>query len=99
VTNSYLDAHGTATNTVPLVLALNSKLVAMSLSTQAASVWTAEVRLNGVLVPGASLASGGNPSAYSAGYNIDFNAGDGVQFFCNGTQTNRPRVILWFARR
>jgi hypothetical protein len=98
-TKSYLSAHGLATNVVPIILPTNTTLTAMSLSAAAMANWNAEVRLGGILVSGAVLASGGGTSAYSAAYNINFNAGDGVQIYCNGTGIKKPRVTLWFNRR
>jgi hypothetical protein len=98
VTNSYLNTDEVATNVSPLVLPTGATLVAMSLSAGAAATWTAEVHLGGVLVVGASLASGGAASAYATGYSVAFSAGNGVQIYCNGSSINRPRVILWFKR-
>jgi hypothetical protein len=70
----------------------------MSLSTSVAIVWTAEVRLNGVLVVGATLASGGAAKAFATGYAINFNANDGIQVYSNSL-SRYPNVGLWFKRR
>ena len=99
VTNSYLNSDETPTNITPMVLSTNATLVAMSIASNGPENWTAQVRVGNVLVPGASLASGGLAKAYSSAYSIDFSAGDGVQLYCSGTTINRPRAILWFKRR
>lgn len=81
------------------VLPFDATLIAISLSATVAATWTAEIRLAGSLVTGALLASGGAKTASTSALSIDFNAGDEVQFYCNGTNINRPHMIAVFRRR
>jgi len=99
VTNIYLQADGVYTNVVPLVLPYNATLVAISAATNGAETWTAEVHLNGSLVTGAALSISAASSGYNNSYNIDFNAGDGIQLYCNGSSITNPRIIAYFKRR
>jgi len=48
---------------------------------------------------GALLVSGGAKTAFTSALSIDFNAGDEVQFYCNGTAISRPHMIAVFRRR
>lgn len=94
-TNRYLDKFdGVATNQSPYVAWFNCKLRAISLSTNSASTWTAEVRVNGVAA--STLSSGGNQYAQTSGLNISINAGDRVSFYVNGTGVNRPSIDALF---
>jgi len=100
VTNSYLSAGGEApTNITPFVIPFNSTIIAISASTNGNESWTAEIRENGTLIPGASLVISAASSAYSASYDIDLDAGDKLQLYCNGTNINRPRITVWMKRR
>lgn len=81
------------------VLPFDTTLIAIGISATAAATWTAEVHLGGSLVGGALLVSGGAKTAFTSALSIDFNAGDEVQFYCNGTAINRPHMIAVFRRR
>lgn len=98
-TNVYLrDSDGAPTNQAPYVLPYDATLIAMSSSTNGIETWTAEVHVNGVLVVGATLASTAVDNN-RATYNINFNAGDKVMLYCNGTNIDRPRINAIFRRR
>lgn len=95
-TDTYLDnAFERPSNLVGFVVPYNMTLLAMAAAAQAAGTWTAEVHVGEVLVPGASLAVTAAKTAFAAGYNVQFTAGDELQFFCNGTSINRPTVSIF----
>jgi len=100
ISNSYLQGGGlTWTNESPYVVPFNCTLTAISVATKSAQSWTAEVRIAGVLVPGASLSTTTATSNYVNDLSIDFDEGDEIQVYANGTSINRPNVALFFVRR
>lgn len=99
-TNIYLRGpDGVATNIAPFVLPWDATLVAMTASARDSNTWTAEVRVGGTLVTGASLSIVASTTATNSTLNVDFSAGDGVQTYLNGSGIRQPRVNLVFARR
>ena len=77
----------------------NMTLVGMSVQTNGAETWTARVRKNGVVTNLASLAVSGADGAQASTYNVDFNAGDKIDVFIDGTSVDRPIIMLEFAER
>ena len=60
--------------------------------------WNAEVRKNGVATP--VYTESVTASDYEISVpNVDFDADDEIQFYCNGTAINRPKMIGIFQRR
>lgn len=99
VTNSYLrGVDGNFMNQTPFVIPYDAVLTHMSASTSANETWTAQLRSNGVLIPGATLTITGTDSAYSA-YNINIPAGSKLSLYCNGTAISNPRVDCIFKRK
>lgn len=100
VSDSYLNGpDGPPSNEVPRILPFNATLIAMSSATGVAETWIAEIHLNLTLVPGAFLSTTAAATNYSASYDIDFNAGDGVQFYVNGASVSKPIISAFFKRR
>jgi len=98
-TDIYLrDGDGLPMNQAPYVLPFDATLIFLSLSTDDIETWTAEVHVNNILIPGATLAAAAVDSAEGA-YSIDFSAGDKVMLYCNGTSINRPRINAVFRRK
>jgi hypothetical protein len=101
-TNVYSDTPGSSTsmNIIPFVMPYNSYLETMMISSQAASTWTAEIHVGGVLKTGATLPSAGAQTAYSSNYSAVaiFSAGDKVAFYNNGTSINRPYIWALFRK-
>jgi len=94
-TNRYLDKYdGVSTNQSPFVAWFACTLKAISLSSNAAGTWTAEVHVNGS--PVGTLASGGNQYAQTSGLNIAIAAGDRISFYLNGTSIDRPSIYALF---
>jgi hypothetical protein len=95
-TNQYLDtADGTPTNLVPFIVPVDAELVAMSLSTDGAESWTAEVHVSEVLKTGAILTVTSSNTAFDNTYTgINFTAGDELSLYCNGTNISKPQVII-----
>jgi len=87
------------TNISPIILPFDATLIAVSASGAAAQTWAAEVHLLGSLIAGALVNVTAAQSAFTAALSIDFDAGDGVQLFCNGTSIDRPNIDAVFRRR
>jgi len=97
--NIYLSGpDGTFMNKSPFILPFDATLVYLSVATDGNETWTAEIHVNGVLKPGATLSITNNNASYGI-YNIDFNAGDKIMLYCNGTAIFRPRINAIFIRR
>jgi hypothetical protein len=77
----------------------NATLVGISVQTAASSTWNARVRKNGVVTDLATLALTASAGSQDGTLNVDFNAGDQVQVYLDGTGINRPLVTLEFAYR
>jgi len=76
----------------------DTTLVSLMVSTNGAETWNAEVRKNGVATP--VYTESVTASDYEISVpNVDFDADDEVQFYCNGTGINRPKMIGIFQRR
>jgi len=74
-------------------------LIGISIQTNGAETWTAEVRKNSTLTVQASLAAAAVAGNHANTYNVDFAAGDEIQVYLNtsGTNVDRPVVVLEFA--
>jgi hypothetical protein len=77
----------------------NATLVGISVQTAEAETWTARVRRNGVATNLYSKALTTSVGTQDVTLNVDFDAGDVVQIYCEGTDVNRPLVVLEFAYR
>ena len=77
----------------------NMTLVGMSIQTNGAETWTAQVRKNGVVTNLASLAASAAAGAQDNTFNIDFNAGDKIDVYIDGSSVDRPIILLEFAER
>jgi hypothetical protein len=99
VTNSYLNnSDGIPYNQTPLVLPFDGVIKNISISTTATSTWIGEVRNNGVVVTGATIAATASTAEYGD-YNIHINKGSLLQLYCNGTGVNRPRMVVTIIKR
>lgn len=76
----------------------NTTLVSLMVSTNGSETWNAEVRKNGVVTPVYTESITASDYEISVP-NINFDADDEVQFYCNGTGINRPKMIGIFQRR
>jgi len=76
----------------------NCTLVGLLVSTSGVESWTAEVRKNNVLTPVYSEVVVSSDFVSSTP-DIEFDVGDEVQFYCNGSTINRPKIIGVFQRR
>jgi len=76
----------------------DATLISLMVSTNGAETWDAEVRKNGVATP--VYTESVTASDYEISVpNVDFDADDEIQFYCNGTGINRPKMIGIFQRR
>lgn len=98
VTDVYLQGPGNNfMNTSPFILPYDATLTQISISTNGAATWIAEIRNNGVLIPGAFISVIGISSTY-ASFNISISAGSEIMLFCNGTDIPNPRIDCIFKR-
>ena len=74
-------------------------LVGISIQTNGAETWTAEVRKNGSATVESSLTAVAVAGNETSSLNVDFDKGDEIQVFINGAMVNRPNIKLEFAYR
>jgi len=99
-TNEYARFGGQFTsNQSSARLMKNMTLIGMSIQTNGAETWTARVRKNGAVTNLASLAASAATGAQASNYNLDFDAGDKVDVFIDGSSIDRPVIVLEFAER
>lgn len=100
ITNVYLRGPGsTPTNLAGYVIPFDFKIVGISLATAGLHSWTLEIRKNNNTAPIASLVAVNVERAYDGTLNIDCDAGDELQFYCNGTNINAPTGSVIIRRR
>lgn len=98
-TNEYLRNGLFTSNESSTRLIQNATLVGISLTTAAAETWIARVRRNGVATNLYSESLTASLGTQKNTLNVDFDAGDVIQIYCEGTGINRPLVVLEFAYR
>lgn len=99
VNNSYLRGpDGVEHNLAGSVLPFDSKLIAMSAATTGPETWLLEVRKNDVATAEATL-NVTSDTGYNNTFDVDFDAGDEIQLYCNGTGISRPHGNAVFIRR
>ena len=99
ISNSYLRGmDSTSFNTTPVVIPFNGTIKYISMSTNAISTWVGEVRNNGVVINGATLSTTTSLGTYSS-FNINVNAGDSIQLYCNGTSVANPNMTVLITKR
>lgn len=99
---------GTPHNEAPIRIPFNATLVAISVTTNGAETWDAEVYKN-TDVRGGGTPTDGNKIAElvvtasqsdsSSAYSVNVSTGDEIGVFCRGTTIDRPHVCLFFIRR
>lgn len=95
ITNVYLRGPGNAPmNLAGYVIPFAFKIVGISLATAGLHSWTLEIRKNNNTTPIASLIAVNVERDYDGTLDIDCDAGDELQFYCNGTNINAPTVLL-----
>ncbi|HUV91826.1 MAG TPA: hypothetical protein VMV80_01960, partial [Anaerolineales bacterium] len=98
--NEYARSVGTFTsNQTGIRLIRKSTLVGMSIQTNGVETWTAEVRKNGTVTVQASLVATAVAGNQTGTLNVDFDAGDEIQVYVNGSMIDRPVIKLEFAYR
>lgn len=98
-TQEYARAGLMTSNQAGIRLLKNMTLIGISVQTAAAATWNVQVRRNNVLTNLATFALTAVTGAQASNYNVDFNQGDSVEVFIDGTGINRPLVNLEFAER
>ena len=95
-TNSYFESDGLFTNVVPIYIPQDMFLESISVTTDGVETWVAEVHNNGVLIAGASLTVTGTDWANIKGLGIAVSEGSKLSFYINGTDIEKPRIIVTF---
>ncbi len=99
-TNQYLRTYdGAPTNLNGFTLPFDATLVAISISGQASQTWTAEIRKNDAVAVIDSLTMTASQENHDYTKDTDFNEGDRIQLYCNGTSIDRPLIEVFFRRR
>jgi len=100
ITDVYLRGPGgTPMNLSGFVIPFDAKIVALSAATRDAETWVFEVRKNNNTSPIASLSVVGVERDYDDSLSVDINAGDELQFYCNGTNIAAPSGSVVVRRR
>jgi len=101
VTDQYMRSEGDVpTNLNGFVLPWDATLISLSMSGRLnTQTWTIEIRKNGGGVAQDTLTINNSYSNYNSNNNTDFNAGDRIMVYCNGTSIDFPRATLFFRRR
>jgi hypothetical protein len=88
---------GTPTGQTPVVFAENETLVGMTLESESTAVWTAKLRdfTTKADIAGAAHNLSGTKASYTHALTVDFNAGDQVEVYLDGTSISFPRVTLY----
>lgn len=99
-TDQYMSAFdGVRTNLTGWRVPDDATIVGVAMQTDGASTWTVELRRNdtaAVIASKAILASNGT---HDMTLDVDVNAGDFLQFYCNGTGVDRPMARFWYRFR
>ena len=98
-TNEYARIATFTSNQAGNRLIRNATLVGISAQTKGAETWTARVRKNGSVTNLASLALTAVDGGQDGTLNVDFNAGDDIEVYIDGTSIDRPVIKLEFAYR
>jgi hypothetical protein len=99
VTDAYLRGPGgTPMNLAGYVMPFDAKITSLSLASRGTESWTLEVRKNNAAAVIASLAVSGKEREYG-NVDVDVDAGDELQLFCNGTSINAPSGSIFLTRR
>ena len=99
ITNSYLRGIGNVpTNLSGYVLPFDATLIGIGVTTSGLETWVAEIRKNG---GGAVIASLSLIALRKAStlINVDVNANDEIQMYCNGIDINSPQMVVYLKRR
>ena len=102
--NAYLRGYnGVPTNLSAFIVPFNATIIAISAGGNNPQTWTAEVRKNGSATVIASIDLVSATSAFdntdSTFTPVDIDAGDKIEFFCNGTTISYPRMDIVIKRR
>lgn len=79
-----------ASSTTGYRLLRDGTITGLVAQTTGAESWTFEVRKNGVVTPIASLIISASSGAQSTITDVDVAQGDEIEFYCNGSNINRP---------
>ena len=90
---------GVPTNLVKEYIKEKSTVVAMVALNRSGTPenWTAELRVNGTTA--ATLSIVNTDLAVDVNLNVDVNAGDRIELYCNGVNVNRPRIDVYLRKR
>ena len=98
-TNSFLRGpNGVITSQSPFICPYNCTLKHVTASTNGNESWTAQIYVNGSVVPAADLVITSADKG-RVDVSIDLDADDEISFYCNGTSISGPNVTAFFVER
>lgn len=95
LSHGYLGVSGGSTSDI---LPYRAVLVGLVASSGKGVPWTAEVHVNGVAIAGAAVGVGEDGRGYRMNLNVEFSAGDQLQFFVNGHMVDKPKIEAIFRK-
>jgi len=100
ISNVYLRGPGNVPmNLAGYVMPFDAKIVGISAATRGAETWTFEVRKNNNVAVIASITLTGVERGYDGSLDVDIDAGDELQFYCNGLNIDAPSGSVIIRRR
>jgi len=97
--NEYMRIGDFTSNQTGARMLRNMTIFGITAQTNGSETWTARIRKNGVVTNIASLALAAVEGAQDVAVNVDVNAGDEIEVYCDGTNINRPFVTIELAPR
>lgn len=99
-TDLYLSGpDGVATDLAGFIMPWDCKIVGLSMGSDVAATWTLEVRKNDSATVIASLVCTAADKVYDDAIDVDIDAGDELQLYCNGTGIAYPSGTVFVRRR
>lgn len=99
ISNEYLRNALFTSNESSTRLIQDATLVGISITTAVASTWNVRVRKNGVATNLYTKSQTGSTGTQDNTLNLNFDAGDIIQVYGDGSNIDRPLVVLEFAYR
>ena len=100
ISNVYLRGPGgVPTNLAGYIIPLNGTIFSLSMGSAGPYAWTLEIRKNNSVTVLTSLTTLGTEERKYATVSVDVDAGDELQFYCNGTNVPAPAGSIYLRRR
>lgn len=90
--NTFLMSDGLYTNTNPVLVVRDAKVISVSASSEGIETWDAQIFKNGVLFYSMSVTAVSNKSVDEL--SLDILKDDKLSFYCDGFKINEPRISI-----